>query len=107
VGAEYAFKDWRFVVSYLRDDQTVNNPEDISSGGVTSNGERRFFQSFVAGEVRYEAGGPLRGRLRGGYDATGEFFLLQPEITYRLWTTLGVTLFAEMINANRSRYAHN
>ncbi len=101
-GVEYALDDWRVVVSYLRDDQTVDAPEE-----VTTKGERRFFQSFVFGEIRYDAGGPLRGRLRGGYDATGEFLLLQPEISYRLWRTLRVALLGEVIDANRSRYAHN
>jgi hypothetical protein len=101
-GMEYALDDWRIVVNYLRDDQTVNAPEE-----VTTKGERRFFQSFVFGEVRYDAGGRLRGRLRGGYDVNGEFLLLQPEVSYRLWQTLRVALLGEVIDADRSSYVHN
>ncbi|MBI4515376.1 MAG: hypothetical protein HY699_06120 [Deltaproteobacteria bacterium] len=101
-GLEYALDDWRFVLSYLRDDQTIAAPEQ-----VTSKGERRFFQSFIFGEGRYDAGGRLRGQLRGGYDVDGEFVLLQPEISYRLWRTLRLALAAEVIHANRSAYGHN
>lgn len=107
VGAEYALDDWRIVVNYLRDDQTVPAPEKVTNGKVTNKGERRFFKSFVFGEIHYDAGGRLRGRLRGGYDATGEFFLLQPEVSYRLWRTLWVALLGEVIDANRKAYEDN
>jgi len=101
-GAEYALDDWRIVINYLRDDQTVAAPEE-----VTNKGERRFFQSFIFGEVRYDAGGRLRGQLRGGYDATGEFLLVEPEVSYRLWQTLRVALLGEIIDASRSSYENN
>jgi hypothetical protein len=101
-GGEYALDDWRIVLSYLRDDQTSRAPEE-----VTNKGQRRFFQSFISGEVRYDAGGKLRGHLRGGYDANGEFFLLQPEISYRLWRTLTVALQAEVIGAGHPSYTSN
>lgn len=101
-GIEYALDDWRLVVSYLRDDQTANASET-----VTNKGEQRFFQSFLFGEARYDAGGRLRGHLRGGYDATGEFMLLEPEISYRVWGTLWVALLGEVIDTNRSWYDHN
>lgn len=101
-GVEYALDDWRIVVNYLRDDQIVNAPEE-----VTNKGERRFFESFIFGEVRYDAGGRWRGRLRGGYDATGEFSLIEPELSYRVWQTLRVTLLGEVIDASRSSYEHN
>lgn len=107
VGAEYALDDWRVVVNYLRDDQTVAAPFDISNGKVTNKGERRFFESFLFGEIRYDAGGRLRGQLRGGYDATGEFFLLEPEVSYRLWKTLRVALLGEVIDTDRSTYENN
>ena len=100
--AEYALDDWRIVLGYLRDDQTARAPEQ-----VTNKGQRRFFQSFISGEIRYDAGGRLRGHLRGGYDANGEFFLLQPEISYRLWRTLTVALEAEVIGGGQSRYTDN
>jgi len=102
VGAEYTLDDWRIVVNYLRDDQTIAAPHE-----VTNKGERRFFTSFLFGEVRYDAGGRMRSRLRGGYDATGEFFLLEPEMSFRVWRTLWVTLLGEMIDADRSHYVHN
>ena len=101
-GIEYALDDWRIVASYFRDDQTVNATE-----AVTNKGERRFFQSFIFGEVRYDAGRRLRGHLRAGYDVNGEFLVIQPEVSYRLWRTLWVALFGENIQANRSFYAHN
>src|SRR5262249_27251004 len=46
-GIEYALDDWRLVVNYMHDDQTVAAPEE-----VTDKGERRFFQSFLFGEAR-------------------------------------------------------
>jgi hypothetical protein len=101
-GAEYALDDWRIVASYLRDDQTGDASEE-----VTNKGERRFFQSFIFGEVRYDAGRRLRGRLRGGFDTKGDFLLLQPEVSYRLWQTVWVVLFGDVIDANRSSYARN
>lgn len=102
VGLEGTLHNWRIVLSYLRDDQTAAAPEE-----VTTKGERRFFQSFVFGEVRYDAGGRLRARLRGGYDANGDFYLVQPEISYRLWQTLRVAVLGEVIDANRPSYEHN
>jgi hypothetical protein len=101
-GVEYALDDWRMVLNYLHDDQTVNAAEEVANTG-----ERRFFPSFIFGEVRYDAGGQLRGQLRGGYDVTGEFLLVQPEVSYRLWRTVRVALLAEVIHANRSAYEHN
>lgn len=101
-GAEYALDDWRFVLSYLRDDQTARAPEQ-----VTNKGERRFFQSFIFGEVRYDAGGPFQAHLRGGYDANGEFSLVQPEISYRVWRTLTVALGADVINGGHPSYTDN
>jgi hypothetical protein len=101
-GVEYALDDWRVVLSYLRDDTTVSAPQE-----VTNKGERRFFQSFMFGELRYDAGGALRARLRGGYDFNGEFMLLQPEVSYRVWRTLRVALLGEVIDASLSSYTNN
>jgi hypothetical protein len=101
-GLEYALDHWRIVLNYLRDDQTIAAPEEVASKG-----ERRFFQSFLFGEVRYDAGGRLRCQLRGGYDVTGEFLLLQPELSLRLWRRLRVALLAEIVDADRSSYEHN
>lgn len=107
-GVEYALDDWRFVVNYLHDDQTVNAAQPVESPEpVLNKGERRFFPSFIFGEVRYDAGGQLRGQLRGGYDVTGEFLLVQPEVSYRLWRALRVALLGEVIQSNRSAYEHN
>ena len=102
LGLEYAFDDWRLVLSYLRDDQTARAPEE-----VTNKGERRFFQSLIFGEVRYDPGGRFSGRVRGGYDANGEFALLQPEISYRLWHTLTAALGAEIIAGGHTAYTSN
>jgi hypothetical protein len=99
VGMEYGRRNWRLLLNYLRDDQTARAPEQ-----VTDEGERRFFQSFVFGEVRYEGGGRLLGRVRGGYDLTGEFLILQPEISYRVWRGLTVALAGDLIDANRPSY---
>jgi hypothetical protein len=101
-GVEYALDDWRFVLNYLRDDQTIAAPEE-----VTNKGERRFFQSFVSGEARYDAGGKFRGRLRGGYDANGEFALMEPEVSYRLWQTLWVALLGQVTGVGKSSYTDN
>ncbi|HUI24785.1 MAG TPA: hypothetical protein VL403_01775, partial [Candidatus Kryptonia bacterium] len=101
-GVEYALDDWRVVVSYLRDDQTIAAPEE-----VTNKGERRFFQSFIFGEIRYDAGGRWRGRVRGGYDATGDFSLLQSELSYRVWRTLWVSLLGEQVDAGKHSYENN
>jgi hypothetical protein len=101
-GVEYALDDWRIVLNYFRDDQTVSAAE-----AVTDKGERRFFQSFMFGEVGYDAGRRLRGHFRAGYDVNGEFLLIQPEVSYRLWRTLWLALFSEIIQANRSSYCHN
>jgi hypothetical protein len=49
----------------------------------------------------------LRGHFRAGYDANGEFLIIQPEISYRLWGTLWVALHGEIIQASRSSYVHN
>jgi len=59
------------------------------------------------GELRYDAGGRLQGRVRGGYDTNGEFWLLQPEISYRLWRGLRVALLGEVIDAKRGGYENN
>lgn len=102
VGLEYVLDDWRLLVNYLRDDQTIAAPEEVANKG-----ERRFFQSFFFGELRYDPGRQFRAQLRGGYDVNGEFFLLQPEVSYRVWRGLRVTLLAEIIGANRASYSHN
>ncbi len=101
-GLDFPLDGWRVVVSYFRDDQTVSATEP-----VTNNGERRFFESFIFGEIRYDPGGRVRGQLRGGYDITGEFSLLQPELSYRLWRSLWLTLSGENIQATRTHYEHN
>ena len=101
-GLEYALDDWRLVLNYLRDDTTVDAPEE-----VTNKGERRFFQSFVFGETRYDAGGRLRGHIRGGYDINGEFALVEPELSYRVWRRLRVALFSNVIGVGRASYTNN
>ncbi len=101
-GVEYALDDWRVILNYLRDDRTSKAAEE-----VTSTGEERFFRSFLFGELRYDAGRALRARFRAGYDMTDEFMLLQPEISYRVWSGLTAVLFAEIIDAHRPSYFDN
>ena len=101
-GIEYALDDWRIVLNYLRDDNAIAAPEE-----VTNKGERRFFQSFIFGETRYDAGGRLRGRVRGGYDINGEFALAEPELSYRVWQRLWVTLLGNVTGVGRASYTSN
>ncbi len=98
IGMEYALDDWRFVLNYFRNDQTIGAPQE-----VTDPGERQFFRSFLFGEARYD-GGDFEARFRGGYDMTEEFLLLQPEVSYRVWGQLRVALVASFIDANRPSY---
>jgi hypothetical protein len=95
VGGEYTFGDWRLVLGYLRQDLTARAPQK-----VLSQGERVFFQSFVSGELRYDAGGPWQARVRGGYDARGEFVLVEPEVSYPIWRALRVALVGNYIDAH-------
>jgi len=101
IGLEYTWNDWRLNVSYLRNDQV-----DAAQVEVTEKGERQFFQSFLSGEWRYDAGGRLNLQLRGGYDFTEEIYLLQPEISYRIWGDLRAALTAEIIDGKRFGYFH-
>jgi hypothetical protein len=98
-GAEVDLDDWRLVFNYLHYDMTVPAPQE-----VTDKGERSFFHSFLFGELRYDAGGKLLGRLRGGYDVTEDFLLLQPEVSYGLWGGLRVALVGDVIDAHRRSY---
>lgn len=100
-GFDVNLPNWTFILNYLRDDRSTQSP-----AGVVNAGERRFFQSFLFGEVRYDAGWRLQGRLRGGYDFTERFWLLQPEISYRLLDDpeVSVALTGEIIDAARPSY---
>jgi hypothetical protein len=102
VGIEYGFADWRLFVNYLHDDQTIAAHE-----AVTDKGERRFFRSFLFGDVRYDGGGNLRASLRGGYDLTKQFLILQPEIAYRVWRQVDVVLVADIIEADPFSYFYD
>ncbi len=95
-GAEWAFGDWRVVVGYLRQDRTGR--PDVS---VLSQGERVFFQSFVSGEVRWDAGDRFEAHVRGGYDTRGEFVLLEPEVSYRLWRGLRAAVSGLLVASGR------
>jgi hypothetical protein len=95
VGGEYALGDWRLVLGYLRQDRTAEPEEQ-----VLSQGERVFFQSFVSGELRWEAGA-WEARVRGGYDFRGEFTLLEPELSYRPWQPLRAVLGGALILSGR------
>ncbi len=96
VGAEYARGDWRLVLGYLRQDLTARALDQ-----VLSQGERVFFQSFVSGELRWDPGGSWLARVRGGYDVRGEFALVEPEVSYRIWQSLRVALLANWIASYR------
>jgi len=96
IGGEYSFRDFRLVVNYLREEITKRS--DIE---ITDKGERRFFRSLIFGEVLYDAGGRLRARFQAGYDTRGEFTILQPEISYRLWRELRAGLSGVVIDSKR------
>jgi hypothetical protein len=98
-GLEYVWREMRLVLNYLREDRTI-----LAPGQVLNKGERRFFRSFVFGEIRYEPDGRLLARVRGGYDLTEEFLIVQPEISYRLWRGLRVALAADVFDAHRPSY---
>jgi hypothetical protein len=97
VGGEYTLEDWRFVLGYFRQDLTAR----AAPGQVTSQGQRAFFQSFISGEVRYEAGGRWRGQVRGGYDLRDEFALVEPEVSYLVWQPLRVAVTGNYIGAQQ------
>lgn len=102
IGGEYTLGDWRMVLGYLRQDLT-----DRAQDGVLSQGERVFFQSFVSGEVRWDDGGKWQAHVRGGYDTRGDFALIEPEVSYRLWQPLRVALTGNYIVAGRENtYFH-
>lgn len=94
LGIEYTRGDWRLVFNYLRYDRTAKGT------GALNQGERRFYRSFVFGEGSYEAGGRLRARVRAGYDTEGEFFLFEPDVSYRLWRELRLSLVADVVQAH-------
>ncbi len=96
VGGEYSWGDFRLVLNYLREEITAR-----SSVEVTDKGERRFFRSFIFGEFLYDAGDRLRFRVQGGYDTRGNFTLLQPEISYRVWRSLRLGLSGDVIDSER------
>jgi hypothetical protein len=99
IGAEYSLADWRFVLNYFRDD--VVTRADVE---VTDKGERRFFQSFLFGEVRYDAGGRLSLLLRGGIDFSEEFLVIEPEIDYRVWRDLHIAITANIVDGSGDNY---
>jgi hypothetical protein len=96
VGGEWTYGDWRVVLGYLRQDRL-----DAPDVGVVSQGERVFFQSFVSGEVRWDDGGPWQAHVRGGYDTRGEFALIEPEVSFRPWRPLVLTLTGNYIASGR------
>lgn len=98
-GAEYGWGDWRVVVNYLRDETTKRATEE-----VTDAGQRRFFRSFLFGELRYDGHARVQPRLRGGYDFTGRFVLVQPEISARAWRSLYLVLSANVVDGSRFNY---
>lgn len=97
LGIEYTHADWRLVVNYLRYDRTHR------AEGAVSQGERRFYPSFLFGEASWNAGGRLRVRLRGGWDFADQFLLVEPEVSYRVWRELRVGLVANIIQDSASR----
>jgi len=98
-GAEYSYGDWRFIINYLQADKIVRDP-----AAILAEGERRYFQEFLFGEARYDAGGRLRVRFRGGYDFAGEFAVVQPEVSLQLWGELEIAMVAEVITSGRFSY---
>lgn len=68
-----------------------------------SQGERRFYPSFLFGEGSWDAGGRFRARLRAGYDFQDEFVLVEPEVSVRVWRELRVGLVAHLIHDEGSR----
>lgn len=86
LGVEYTRGDLRFVVNYLRFDRTSRGT------GAVSQGERRFYPSFLFGEASWDDGGRLRVRFRAGYDVQEDFAVVEPEVSYRVWRELRVTL---------------
>lgn len=103
VGGEYAYGDWRVVLGYLHQDRTGR--PDVP---VLHQGERVFFQSFVSGEVRFDPGGRVQARVRGGYDTRGEFVLVEPEVSLRIWQGLSAALGGAYIASQRDNsYFHD
>lgn len=96
LGVEYTLGDLRVVLNYLRFDRTSRGR------GAVSQGERRFYPSFLFGETIWDAGGPLRARLRGGYDFQEGFALIEPEVSYRIWRELRIGFVAAVILAQAS-----
>jgi len=99
VGFDVAVSDWYLAMHYMRDDQTLRAPLR-----VTNKGERRFFQSFLYGEARYDPSDSIVGRVRGGYDFTGEFLVVQPEVSYLLWQRLRLALLADIVDGKQRSY---
>lgn len=99
VGAELTRGDWRLVLNYMRDDTTSEAREE-----TTDDGERRFFQSFVFGEVRYDGFSRVKVRLRGGYDIEERFLLLQPEITTRIRDAVQFVVAADIVDGREFGY---
>ena len=97
LGIEYTRDDWRIVLNYLRYDRTHR------AAGAVSQGERRFYPSFLFGEASWDAGGRLRARLRAGYDFQDAFVLVEPELSYRVWRELRVGLVAHLIHDHAAR----
>lgn len=102
VGFEYALAEWRFVINYLRDDTTNEASEE-----VTDDGQRRFFSSFVFGEVRFDAGTEWFMSLRGGYDLERDFWVVQPEVSRRILDAFYVILGADIIAAQQPSYFYS
>jgi hypothetical protein len=97
LGIEYTRGDWRVVLHYLRYDRTHRG------AGAVSQGERRFYPSFLFGEAGWDAGDRLRVRLRAGYDFQDAFVLVEPEVSYRVWRELRVGLVAHLVHDHASR----
>ena len=96
IGGEYSIGDVRFVLNYLREEITKN-----AANEVTDKGQRRFFRSFIFGVLSYDAGDRLRLRMRGGYDERGDFMILRPEVSYRVWRDIRVRLSGDVIDSKR------
>lgn len=93
-GAEYLWGDWLITGSYTRFDRTAQASEE-----VTDKGERGFFRSFLAGDVSYDRGGRWKGQASVGYDTTGEFLLVQAEVSASVWRDLRAAINGQLIDA--------
>jgi hypothetical protein len=101
LGIEYSQGDLRVVLNYLRFDRTSRGT------GAASQGERRFYPSFLFGETIWDTGRRFRARVRAGYDFQDQFALIEPDVSYRVWRDLRIGLVTAVILADSgSRFGY-